>query len=151
MKKKIAMGNDHRGYLMKKELIPFLQQKGYEIIDCGTNSEESADYPDFILEAAEKVSRGLCQWGIGICHSGIGSSIIANKVAGVRAALCQSVEEARLSRLHNDANMLILGAGFVKPEIIFDLVSTWLTTPFEGGRHERRVDKIKNYERKKRS
>jgi ribose 5-phosphate isomerase B len=148
MKTKIALACDHRGYETKEKIIPFLKNKNYEVIDCGTFSTESADYPDYILAAAEKLSRGECQKAIGICHSGIGSSIIANKVCGVRAALCQTVQEAELSRLHNDSNMLILGSAFVKPEALLPLIETWLTTPFEGGRHERRVDKIKDYEKK---
>ena len=133
---------------MKKKVIPFLEGKGWKVIDCGAHSEESSDYPDFILAAAEKVGKGACERAIGICHSGIGSAIAANKVRGVRAALCQSVEEAKLSRLHNDANMLILGSGFLNPDILFSLIETWLNTSFEGGRHERRIDKIKDYERK---
>lgn len=133
---------------MKKNIASFLEKKGYQVTDCGTDSEESSDYPDFMLAAAEKISQGVCERGIGICHSGIGSAIAANKVRGIRAALCQSVEEAKLSRLHNDSNMLILGSGFIKPDILYTLVETWLTTPFEGGRHERRVNKIKDYERK---
>ena len=144
----IALACDHRGFEMKKRIASFLEKKGYQVTDCGADSEESSDYPDFILAAAEKISQGICGRGIGICHSGIGSAIAANKVRDVRAALCQSVEEARLSRLHNDSNMLILGSGFIKPEILLSLVEIWLTTPFEGGRHERRVNKIKDYERK---
>ncbi len=144
----IALACDHRGLDMKNKIASFLEKKGYQVTDCGTDSEESSDYPDFMLAAAEKISQGVCERGIGICHSGIGSAIAANKVLGVRAALCQSVEEAKLSRLHNDSNMLILGSGFINPEILRTLVETWLTTPFEGGRHERRVNKIKDYERK---
>jgi ribose 5-phosphate isomerase B len=149
MKKKICLASDHRGFEMKQKIAPFLEKKGYEVVDCGAYSAEASDYPDFILEAAEKVGAGVCALGIGICYTGIGSTIAANKVPGIRAALCRSVEEARLSRQHNDANMLVLGAGFIGADILFDLVETWLTTAFEGGRHERRVNKIKNYERKK--
>ena len=149
MTAKISIASDHRGFKMKKEVLSFLQEKDYEVTDCGTYSEESTDYPDFILKAAEKVAEGDCSRGIGICYTGIGSAIVANKVRGVRAALCQSVKEAELSRLHNDANMLILGAGFVKPEVLMQIIETWLKTPFEGGRHERRVSKIKDYEQKR--
>jgi ribose 5-phosphate isomerase B len=145
---KIAIACDHRGFEMKAKVLAFLQEKNYEVVDCGAYSREASDYPDFILVAAEKVGKGACSRGIGICYSGIGSAIAANKVKGVRAALCQSVKEAELSRLHNDANMLILGAGFVIPDVLFPIVDTWLTTPFEGGRHERRVNKIKDYERR---
>ncbi len=143
---KIALAGDHRGVEMKSRLIRFLEAKGYETVDCGPNSPESCDYPDYMFPAAEKVAQGDCFRAIGICHSGIGSSIAANKVKGVRAALCKSLEEAKLSRAHNDANMLILGAGFLDEKILETLVETWLNTPFEGGRHENRVNKIKAYE-----
>ena len=146
MKEKIALACDHRGYDFKEKIKKVLQSKGYETVDCGTFSQESCDYPDYMLAAAEKVGTGECSRAIGICHTGIGSSIVANKVRGVRAALCKNIEEARLSRLHNDANMLILGSGFLDPAILIPLVETWLTAPFEGGRHECRVAKIRNYE-----
>ncbi len=145
----VALANDHRGFLIKQQLIPFLKQKGYEVIDFGAFSEESADYPDFMIKAAECVSQGRCEKAIGICYTGIGSSIVANKVKGVRASLVHSVEEAKLTRAHNNSNMLILGAGFVAPAIIFQLVETWLDTPFEGGRHEQRVGKITSYEQRR--
>lgn len=148
MKEKIALACDHRGLEFKEKLKRYLDAKGYETADCGTFTEESCDYPDTMIAAAEKIKNGECSKAIGICHSGIGSSIIANKVRGVRAALCKSSEEARLSRQHNDANMLILGSGFLDPASLIPLVETWLKTPFEGGRHERRVDKIRDYEQK---
>ncbi len=147
---KVSIACDHRGYDAKEKIVSFLKEKNYDVLDCGTHSADSADYPDYMISAAEKISAGECERGIGICYTGIGSTIVANKVRGVRAALCQSVEEAKLSRLHNDANMLILGAGFVRPETILEIVEAWLKTPFEGGRHERRVNKIKDYERKPR-
>lgn len=148
MAEKVALAGDHRGVEMKARLIPFLKAKGYVPVDCGPNTMDSCDYPDYMFPAAEKVARGECRFAIGICHSGIGSAIAANKVKGVRAALCKSVEEAKLSRAHNDANMLILGAGFLDPNIVETLVETWLSTPFEGGRHESRVNKITAYEGK---
>lgn len=148
-KKIIAVANDHRGFPIKQQLLPFLKERGYEVIDFGCHSEESADYPDFMVKAAECVSQGRCDLAIGICYTGIGSSIMANKVKGVRASLVHSVEEAKLTRAHNDSNMLILGSGFVAPAIIFSLVETWLDTPFEGGRHEQRVNKIKTYEQRR--
>ena len=117
-------------------------------MDCGTDSEESMDYPDTIFAAAQKLSTAACGRAIGICYTGIGSAITANKVRGVRAALVRGGEEARLSRAHNDANMLIVGAGFLDLKKIFSILEIWLATPFEGGRHERRVDKIKAYEQK---
>lgn len=148
VKPKIALACDHRGVAMKTALTEYLQNKNFEIVDCGTFSEESCDYPDFIFTAAEKVSKKECHRAIGICYTGIGSAIAANKVHGVRAALCQNIEQARLSRGHNDSNMLILGAGFLPQDILFPLVDTWLNTPFERGRHEVRVNKIKSYEQK---
>ena len=147
-KNKIAFACDHRGYVLKNRILDTLKKKNYVAVDCGTFSEESVDYPDFILAAAEKVGRGECGRAIGVCLTGIGSSIAANKVSGVRAALVQSVREAGLSRAHNDSNMLILGSGVLQPELLIPILETWLQTPFEGGRHERRVDKIKSYEQK---
>ena len=148
MNKKIAFACDHRGFPIKGKVIDFLTSKKYEVIDCGTNSEQPADYPDFIFAAAEKVEKGVCGRAIGACYTGIGSAIAANKVFGVRAALVNGVKEAELSRAHNDANMLILGAGFLNPEDLLKIIETWLTTPFEGGRHARRLNKIKDYEQK---
>jgi ribose 5-phosphate isomerase B len=148
MKPKIAIATDHRGVQLKNALIDFLKNKNFDVIDCGAFTDESCDYPDFIFAAAEKVASKECQRAIGICYTGIGSTIAANKVDGVRAALCQNIEQARLSRGHNDANMLILGAGFLPQDIILPLVDTWLNTPFERGRHEVRVNKIKAYEKK---
>ncbi|MBI3306777.1 MAG: RpiB/LacA/LacB family sugar-phosphate isomerase [Candidatus Omnitrophica bacterium] len=143
---KIAFGCDHRGFAFKALVFEILKKNGYEVVDCGTHSEESVDYTDFIFPAAKLVSNGECVRAIGVCHSGIGSAIAANKVPGVRAALVHNVEEAGLSRAHNDANMLILGSGFMSKDILPALIEKWLKTPFEGGRHERRVDKIQKYE-----
>ena len=143
---KVAFACDHKGVDFRKEIFRILKKNGFEVMDFGTDSPESCDYPDYMFKAAEALARGECVWAIGVCHSGIGSAIAANKVRGVRAALCQSVEEARLCRAHNDANMLVLGSAFVKIEILEDLITTWLNTPFEGGRHERRVNKIRHYE-----
>ena len=138
--KTIALAADHRGFELKEKIKSFLKSKRIRVIDYGTHSEESCDYPDYILRAAEAVKKGKAERAFGICHSGIGSTIAANKVPGVRAALCQNAEQAQLSRQHNDANMLILGSHYVPPEALIHLVETWLTTPFEGGRHDRRVD-----------
>lgn len=148
VKPKIAIATDHRGVNMKKALMEYLKGKNFDVVDCGAFSEESCDYPDFIFSAAEKVAKKECHRAIGICYTGIGSAIAANKVRGVRAALCQNIEQARLSRGHNDSNMLILGAGFLPQDILFPLVDTWLNTPFERGRHEVRVNKIRDYEQK---
>jgi ribose 5-phosphate isomerase B len=143
---KIAFACDHRGFLLKVPVFGILKKLHYQAVDCGTDSDESVDYPDFMFAAAEKVSKGQCQFAIGICHSGIGSAIAANKVPGVRAALVHNIEEAELSRAHNDANMLILGSRFISKDILSRLIEKWLKTPFEGGRHERRVGKIQKYE-----
>lgn len=146
--KKIAFGCDHRGFETKDQIFPFLKKNGYEIVDFGTNSGDSVDYPDFILKAAETVGQGICEKAIGVCYTGIGSSIAANKVKGVRASLVHSVKEAELTRAHNDSNMLILGSGFLPGELLIPIIETWLKTPFEGGRHAERVNKIRQYEQK---
>ena len=146
--KKVAFACDHRGFEVKEKILSFLKKKGYEVVDFGTNSGESVDYPDFILKAAESVSKGNCEKAIGVCYTGIGSSITANKVKGVRASLVHSVKEAELTRAHNDSNMLILGSGFLPEELLIPIIETWLATPFEGGRHVERVNKIRDYEQK---
>lgn len=148
MTQKIAFACDHRGFEVKNKIIDFLEKNNWEVIDCGTNSGESADYPDYMFKAAELLGKGQCQKAIGVCYTGIGSSIAANKVKGVRAALVHTPEEAKLTRAHNDSNMLILGSGFLPAEQILPIVETWLKTPFEGGRHEQRVNKIRDYENK---
>ena len=147
-KGKIAFACDHRGFEVKDKIVGHLKKKGYEVIDCGTDNGESTDYPDYMFAAGEKVRKGTCEKAIGVCYTGIGSAIAANKVQGVRAALVQSVKEAKLSRAHNDANMLILGTETVKPKVLLPLIDTWLQTSFKGGRHERRVRKINEYEKK---
>ena len=149
MKPTLALAADHRGFELKKKLIGHLRSKGIRVLDFGTDSEESCDYPDYVLKAALAVTRGKADQAIAICHSGIGSSIVANKVKGIRAALVHNVKEAELSRAHNDANMLVLGAGFVKPSVAQKIVQTWLKTNFEEGRHARRVNKITRYEKGK--
>jgi ribose 5-phosphate isomerase B len=146
--KKIALACDHRGYDAKEKIAAFLKAKGYQVEDCGCYSTASADYPDFILKAADLVGQGKCAGAVGVCYTGIGSSIAANKVKGVRASLVKSTEEAKLTRAHNDSNMLILGSGFLDENLVLPIVETWLNTPFEGGRHADRVNKIKSYEQK---
>ena len=146
--KKISFACDHRGFEIKEPIFAFLKKKGYEVTDCGAYSAESCDYPDFMFKAAEKVSKGECARAIGVCYTGIGSTIAANKVPGVRAALVHTVREAELSRAHNDSNMLILGAGFMDLSVLIPILEIWLNTLFEGGRHECRVDKIRAYEQK---
>jgi ribose 5-phosphate isomerase B len=139
---RIALGSDHAGYRYKEELKGLLSGMGHEVVDFGTDSEESADYPLFIRPAAEAVASGDCERGIVLGGSGNGEAMAANRVEGVRCALCWSVETARLAREHNDANMISLGERLVSLETAFEIVRTWLETPFEGGRHVRRIELI---------
>lgn len=139
---KIALASDHAGFACKERLRQLLQEVGHEVRDYGAYSEDSSDYPDFAVPAAEAVARGEVDRGILICGSGVGMSIVANKIPGVRAANCCTEEMARLSRQHNDANVLTLGARLVSFEQVWRMVEVFLTTPFEGGRHARRVEKI---------
>ena len=145
---KIAFACDHRGFDFRGKILDYLKNKNVEVVDFGTDSPDPVDYPDPMLKAAESVASGKTAKAIGVCYTGIGSAIAANKVKGVRAALVHSIREAELSRAHNDANMLILGSGFLEPEILIPILEKWLNTPFEGGRHAQRVDKIRNYEKK---
>lgn len=142
---KIAVGADHRGFELKKKLIAGLKRLGYSVLDCGTLNEEPCDYPDIAFAVGDAVRDGRADRGILLCMSGIGMAIAANKVKGVRAALCFDRESAELSRKHNDANVLVIGAGFLKDDPV-ELAQLWLQTPFEGGRHERRVKKINDIE-----
>ena len=139
---KIALGADHKGYPFKEKVKRFLQETGHQVKDFGTFSEESVDYPDFAIKVAEAVSKGEVERGILFCWSGIGMCISANKVKGIRAALCLNEEMAKLSRQHNDSNVLSLSAKFIREEELLRIVEVWLNTPFEGGRHQRRLDKI---------
>ncbi|MBC8382714.1 MAG: ribose 5-phosphate isomerase B [Candidatus Cloacimonetes bacterium] len=146
---KIIIASDHAGYALKEQLITYLKSENYSLIDGGTSSAESIDYPDYGFLAAEKVADGTADYGIAICGSGIGMSIVTNKVKGIRAALCTSETIARLSRQHNDSNMLILPGRFISFEEAKKIVDTWLTTKFDGGRHQRRLYKIKKYEERR--
>lgn len=139
---KIVLGSDHGGYQLKKRIIKFLESKGHELADLGTHSAESCDYPLIGARVARAVGEGAFERGILICKTGIGFSIVANKVPKVRAALCQSKKAAKLSREHNDANILVLGAIFTKDEQAKEILEVWLKTPFQGGRHARRVKQI---------
>ncbi len=145
---KVAIGADHRGYALKERIGDFLESRGDEVLDVGTYDSNSVDYPDFAFAAAEKVASGEVQRGILICGSGIGMSIAANKVKGVRAALCRTVDDARMTRKHNDSNLLALSEKSMDDPDVMRIVETWLDTPFEGGRHQRRIDKIREYERR---
>jgi ribose 5-phosphate isomerase B len=140
--KRIALGADHGGFALKEELKAHLQKNGYEVIDCGTSSSEAVDYPDFAEAVARKVSAGEVGRGIIVDGAGIGSCMAANKVRGVRAAMCHDYATAVNSREHNDANVLTLGAGLIGPALARQIVDTWLTTEFGGGRHTKRVNKI---------
>lgn len=145
---KIAVACDHGGLGLKREIIAYLEQKGYEYEDFGTDTADSCDYPDFALPAAEAVASGECAKGIVVCSTGIGVSIVANKVPGVRCAHCHDSYCAEFTRRHNDANMLALGEKVVGVGYALKIVETFLTTQFEGGRHQRRVDKIAAIEKK---
>jgi ribose 5-phosphate isomerase B len=146
-KKVIAIGADHGGFVMKENLKKHLQEKGYPVDDCGTHSTDSVDYPDFAYAVALKVSEGKAWCGIIIDGAGIGSCMAANKVPGVRAAMCYDHATAVNSREHNAANVLTLGAGLIGLNLARQIVQTWLETDFAGGRHSRRVSKIMQIER----
>ena len=139
---KIAIGADHAGFVLKQSLAERLRQQGHQVEDLGTNGTESVDYPDFAVAVAHKVSDGQVDRGILVCSSGVGMSIAANKARGVRAALGVSVEEVDVVRRHNNANVLAIGANFTAPPLAEAMVEKFLTTGFDGGRHERRVEKI---------
>jgi ribose 5-phosphate isomerase B len=145
---RIAVGSDHRGFLIKQRVLSLLQKWQHQILDMGTNSAESTDYPDFALRVAEAVRHGEADRGILICGTGIGMCIAANKVPGIRAAPCHDTITAEMSRRHNDANILCLSADLLGEELIERMLGLWLTTEFEGGRHARRVNKIKDYEQR---
>ena len=139
---KIARGSDHGGYALKCDIILLLEKLGHEYMDCGCSSTESCDYPDFGEAAARAVASGEYDRGIVICTTGIGISIAANKVQGIRCAHCADSLEAEMTRRHNDANMLAIGAGFTGKNLAERMVEVFLSTDFEGGRHERRVNKL---------
>jgi len=136
---RIALGTDHAGYTHKEAINLFLLEKGYQTKDFGTFSEESVDYPDYVRPAAEAVAEGLCDLGIVLGGSGNGEAMAANKVKGVRCALCWSVETAKLAKQHNDANVLSLGQRQISQELALEIVDAWLNESFEGGRHLRRI------------
>ena len=138
----IAIASDHGGYQLKEHIKAYLAAKGTTCEDFGTDSADSCDYPVFGKAAAQAVASGRCEKGIVICTTGIGISIAANKVKGVRCALCSDPLSAEMTRRHNDANMLAMGAGMVGPNLALRMVEVFLATEFEGGRHQRRVDKI---------
>jgi ribose 5-phosphate isomerase B len=144
---KIVIGSDHRGFAAKQRLGQLLRQLGHEVLDVGPHSEGSVDYPDFGLPAARLIASGQARCGVLLCCTGIGMCITANKVPGIRAALCHDQFTTEMSRRHNDANVLCLAADLLGDELVDRMVRIWLETPFEGGRHARRVEKIGRIER----
>lgn len=144
---RIAMGSDHAGYALKVELGSFLRDEGHEVLDCGTDSEEPVDYPAFCAAAARAVAEGRADRGIVLGASGQGEQIVANKIDGIRASLCHDLYTARLARAHNDANVLSMGARVIASAYAKEVAALWLATPFDGGRHERRIEQIARIER----
>ena len=140
--KSIAIGSDHGGFPLKERIAFKLKEAGWNVVDCGTDGHDAVDYPDFAVSVASKVAAGECIWGIMIDGAGIGSSMAANKVPGVRASLCYDVSSARNAREHNHANVLTLGAGLIGESLAWQIVDAWLSTEWSGGRHARRVAKI---------
>lgn len=145
---KIAVACDHGGLMLKKALLEYLNANGYDVVDFGTDRCDSCDYPDYALPAAEAVARGECDRGILICSTGIGISIAANKVPSIRCAHCHDTYSAKYTRLHNDANMIAFGQKVIGEGLMLEIVDTFLHTDFEGGRHQRRIDKISAIEKK---
>lgn len=140
---KVAIGSDHAGIELKKDIVSLLNEMKIECIDFGTNSPQSVDYPDFGEKVSKAVSAGNVERGILICGTGIGMSIVANKVPDIRASLCNDLFTAKMSRLHNDANVLVIGGRIVGRDLAKEIVRTWFSTEFEGGRHANRLNKIK--------
>ena len=144
---RIAIGADHGGFPLKERIGFRLKEAGYEVLDCGTDSHEAVDYPDFAHAVAREVASGACRYGIVVDGAGIGSAMVANKVPGVRAALCYDLSTARNSREHNHANVLTLGAGMIGEILAWQIVEEWLSVEWGGDRHARRVAKIDDIER----
>lgn len=146
---KLAICCDHGGLTLKNAIVKHLTENGYEVCDFGTTTYDSCDYPDFALLAAEAIKSGTCEKGIFVCTTGIGISIVANKVPGVRCALCSDTLSAKMTRLHNDANALALGGGMIGVNLAYDIADTFLNTPFSAeAKHQRRIDKITAIEKK---
>ena len=144
----IAIGSDHAGLELKTAIISVLKELGHEYIDYGTDTPQSVDYPDFGEMVSDAVSKGKVDRGILICGTGIGMSIVANKFPNIRAALCNELFSAKMSRLHNDANVLVLGGRIIGKDLASEIVRTWMVTPFDGGRHLNRITKITLIENK---
>ncbi len=144
----IAIASDHAGRELKEELKNFLKESGCEVVDMGTDNDASVDYPDYGLPVAEKVSKGEIKKGILLCGTGIGMSIVANKFPRVRAALTNDIYSAKLAKEHNDANIIVIGGRLVGKGLAIEIVKTWMESEFKGGRHQRRLDKIREIENK---
>lgn len=144
---KIFIGADHRGFTLKKNIVDALKKRGFSVVDMGTHDEKFCDYPLIGYQVAKRVAQSKNNRGILICMTGIGQTITANKVKGAYAALCYNKQAAKLSRQHNNANVLVLSAKFTKKSDVPGIIKTWLETPFESGRHQRRVDQIKKIEK----
>lgn len=141
---KIVIAADHAGYFLKEKIKDFLIKEGHEVLDVGTNSAVSVDYPEYGYKAVEKILKGEAERGILICGTGIGMSIVANRFPGIRAALCHEPFSAKMARLHNNANVLVLGGRLIGDGMAIEIVKTFLSTEFEGGRHERRLNLIED-------
>lgn len=140
--KKIALGTDHAGFQLKETIKAHLEKEGYQVLDFGTDSAEAADYPDFVRPAAESVAKGECDLGVVFGGSGNGEAIVANKVKGIRCGVCWDLDSARLTKEHNNANVISIGERMVSLDMGVQIVDIWLKSEFEGGRHQRRIDKI---------
>ncbi len=145
---RVAVGSDHAGYPLKERVRQYLERKGFDVEDAGTNSTNSVDYPDFAEKVAGRVASGQVDFGVLMCGTGIGVALSANKVPGVRAATCNETISARFARSHNNANVLAMGGRLVDAATADKILDTWFRTPFEGGRHERRVEKISSIEQR---
>jgi ribose 5-phosphate isomerase B len=145
--KEVLIGADHGGFELKEDIKALLEEEGYQAIDVGTSTSDSVDYPDYGEKIAQSISKGENQRGILICGTGIGMSIVVNKFPNVRGALCGDIFSCKMSREHNDSNILILGGRVIGKGLAHEIVKTWLTTKFEGGRHQARLDKIKKIEK----
>ncbi|QRN85002.1 ribose 5-phosphate isomerase B [Clostridia bacterium] len=144
---KIAIASDHGGYELKQTVVSYLKEKGFDYTDFGTNSEASVDYPEYGRKVGQEVAAGNFDRGIVICGTGIGIGIAANKVPGIRCALCHDVFSAKATRNHNDSNMLSMGGRVIGPGLALEIVETWLNANFDGGRHQRRIDAICDIEK----
>ena len=143
---KIAIASDHGGYNLKKDILALLKELGYDVDDMGPQSPDSVDYPDYGISLAQVVVEGKVPRGIVICGTGIGMSIVVNRFPGIRGTLCSDLYTAKLCREHNDSNILIMGGRVVGHDLAKEIVKTWLNTPFEGGRHQKRLDKITKFD-----